>query len=71
MMHTQRIRLTKYLNKYKGITTLQAVEQLGILRLSERIRELEKEGHRINRFRITVKNRFNEDCRVMKYCLAK
>ena len=70
-MYSQQVRLEKYLKRHSGITTFQAMNELGILRLSERIRELEASGKKINRFRVTVKNRFGEDCRVVKYCLVK
>ena len=70
-MYSQQVRLENYLKKHSGITTLQAVNELAILRLSQRIIELEQKGLKINRFRVTVKNRFGEDCRVVKYCLVK
>jgi len=39
---TQNQRLLDYLRKHKkGITTMEAFSELGICRLSERIRELE------------------------------
>jgi len=42
---TQNQRLLAYLKKHrKGITTLEAVLELGILRLSERIREIKNVG---------------------------
>jgi hypothetical protein len=43
---TQCQRLLSYLRKNrKGITTMEAFQHLGICRLSERIREIEAEGH--------------------------
>ena len=41
---TQNDRLIEYLGKHPSISTLEAMSNLGICRLSERIRELEKEG---------------------------
>lgn len=41
---TQLARLLNYLESHDGITTLEAMEQLRILRLSERCRELQKRG---------------------------
>ena len=41
---TQLDKLMNYLESHDGITTLEATIQLGICRLSERIRELEREG---------------------------
>jgi hypothetical protein len=69
-MNTQKVRLLKYLQKYKSITTQQAMSQLGILRLSQRIIELEEDGVKINHLaRVKVKNLFGEDCYVTKYVL--
>ena len=69
-MYTQKVRLLKYLNKHKSITTMQAMSQLGIMRLSERIRELEADGVKINHIaRWRTKNMFGEECFVTKYCL--
>lgn len=69
-MNTQKVSLLKYLQKYKSITTHQAMSQLSILRLSERIRELEADGVKINHLaRFKVRNIFGEDCYVTKYVL--
>jgi len=49
---TQKPRLLAYLKKHqKGITTLEAAVNLLMCRLSERIRELEADGHAIKRTR--------------------
>ena len=46
----QKQAVLQYLKRHKrGITQLEAVVKLGILRLSERCRELESEGYRIGR----------------------
>jgi len=68
-MKSQNTRLLSYLRKYKNITPLQAIDKLGIMRLSERIRELIADGHKIDRLRKVVKNRFNQDVRVGYYVL--
>ena len=69
-MYTQKVRLLNYLKKHKSITTQQAMSQLGILRLSQRIIELEADGVKINHLaRHRVENIFGEDCYVTKYVL--
>ena len=70
-MYSQHVRLEKYLKKHKSINVFQAIQELSILRLSERIRFLQANGLNIDKKWITVKNRFGEDCRVVKYCLVK
>jgi len=42
-MSPQNKKLLDYLSTHDGISTLEAMEKLRICRLSERIRELEKE----------------------------
>jgi hypothetical protein len=50
-------------------TQLEAVTTLGVLRLSERIRELAKDGYIIEHIPMDVTNRFGKKCRVMLYKL--
>ena len=45
---TQKSKLLTYLEQNDGITTLEAMEKLRILRLSERCRELEALGYLID-----------------------
>lgn len=66
-MKSQRDRLLSWFKKRKAITTLCAISELGILRCSERVRELIAEGHKIDRQRVAVSNRFGEECRVARY----
>jgi hypothetical protein len=73
---TQNEFLLKHLKSGKSITTLQA-HQFGICRLSERIRELEKKGHKIAHNSKTVFSRFGTitgdqgKARVVEYKLEK
>ena len=67
----QKTALLKYLKANKsGLTQWTAAEKLGILRLSERIRELEKEGVKIIRKRMTATGRYGNKVSPMKYSLA-
>ena len=69
-MYTQKTRILKYLMKHKSITTQQAMSQLGVMRLSPRIIELEADGVKINHLaRFKTTNMFGEDCYVTKYVL--
>lgn len=71
MSSTQAKRLLGYLARKQGvtITRLEAYQELGIVELSARVIDLEHEGYTIDRERISVLNRFNETCRVMRYSL--
>ena len=71
MTSTQRIRLLMWLahHRREGITQLEATTHLGILRLSERIRELQAAGYSIVKQTVKVPNRYGDQCRVMRYWL--
>jgi hypothetical protein len=65
---TQTQRLLTWLRKYrKGVTQLEAFIELGICRLSERIRELIREGYAIVKTRELASN----GATVTRYKLAR
>lgn len=66
---TQEDRLINYLYEHKTITALEAIEDLGILRLASRVSDLRKRGYQINSKMIKVKNRFGETCRIAEYSI--
>jgi hypothetical protein len=68
---TQEDKIFLHLLNKGPITPMEAFQEYGIMRLSARIYELKKAGHRIESATIKVKNRFGEDCRVSKYYLRK
>lgn len=65
----QQTRIYDYMREHGGITTLDAMYDLGVTRLSGRIFDLRKSGVEIDSERITVKNRYGEDCSVVRYSL--
>lgn len=67
---TQADRIIQYMQDFGSITQMQALQDLGCLRLASRISELRKNGHAINRRMIKVKNRYGESCSVAEYSLA-
>ncbi len=68
---TQTERLKEALTSGHKITRLSALVDLGIFELSARIGELEKQGHKFNKPRIKVTNRFGESVTVVEYSLKK
>lgn len=68
---TQTKRILDYLDEFGSITQLEAIRDLGIMRLASRISELRKQGFPIEDKMITVKNRFEEKCYVKQYSLKK
>lgn len=66
---TQASRILDYMNTFGSITQLEALKDLGVMRLASRISDLKKQGHPIHSETITVKNRFDEDCYIKRYSL--
>ncbi len=69
MKNTQKQRLIKYLAENKSINPLKAWTELGIYRLSDTIFSLRNEGFNIVTEKLTVKNKFGENCIVANYKL--
>lgn len=70
VLDTTQRRVYEYMKANKGITTLQANQELGETRLSARIFELKHKGVPIETEWLRVKNRYKEDRRVKKYYIA-
>lgn len=68
---TQCERIRKYLEDFGSITQLQALTDLGIMRLASRISEMRKDGEPIGDRIIEVKNRYGETCRVKEYFMEQ
>ena len=65
---TQTARILSYMLEGHTITSLEAYDKFGATRLSAIIFNIGKKlGYPPKRERITVKNRFGQDVRVMKY----
>lgn len=68
---TQCERIRQYLKDFGSITQLQALSDLGIMRLASRISEMRQAGEPIEDRIIEVKNRYGETCRVKEYYIEK
>ena len=67
-MDTQNKDLLKYFETHKkGITQKQAMQKLGIGRLSARVFDLRHQGHLIDTSIISVKNRHGRKSHVANY----
>ena len=71
MKKTQEQKVLKYLETHRGITQAQAIDKLGIYRLSARIYRLREAGYQIITNRKDVTNRFGETCHIAEYRLVK
>ena len=66
---TQVQRIHKYMNDFGSITPVQAMQDLGVMRLSARINDLEAEGWEIQHDRETGRNRYGEKTNYSRYSL--
>ena len=68
---TQNQRILDYIEQFGSITQLEALRDLGVMRLASRISDLKRLGYPIVSTTDTVQNRFEEPCRIKRYSLAK
>lgn len=66
---TQSERILQYMEQFGSITQLEALQDLGCMRLASRISDLKKAGIPIKREMVGVKNRFGETCYISQYSL--
>lgn len=68
---TQRDRVLQYIRTEGSITALEAVRELGVLQLSARLVELERNGYLFKKTKEKSKNRFGEDVYYIRYSLME
>lgn len=68
---TQNERIIAYINRFGSITTLEAIRDLGVLRLASRISDLRRLGYPIVSAQESVKNRFGEKSYIKRYSIRK
>jgi hypothetical protein len=66
---TQNQRILDYIAEFGSITQLDALQDLGVMRLASRISDLRRLGHPITSTIEPVKNRFEETCYIKRYSL--
>lgn len=67
MVNTQCQRVITYIREFGSITQIEALRDLGIMRLASRISDLKKSGYNIVGVSETVINRYGEKCRIKRY----
>lgn len=67
---TQSQRVLDYIEEFGSITQLEALRDLGVMRLASRISDLRRQGVRIESTVETVKNRFDEKTYIKRYRLG-
>lgn len=68
---TQNQRILDYIEDFGSITQLEALRDLGVMRLASRISDLKKQGYPITSRLEAVKNRYDEVCRVKRYYIEE
>lgn len=64
---TQNQRILDYIEETGGITQLEALKELGVMRLASRISDLRKRGYKITGEMHAIKNRYGETCHIKRY----
>lgn len=64
---SQAQKVLDYIRQFGSITQLEALRDLGVMRLASRISELNKQGYNIVGKREAVRNRFEETCYIKRY----
>lgn len=68
---TQNEKVLNYMEKFGSITQLEALADLGIMRLASRISDLKKDDYKIKKEMIKSKNRFGENIQFARYSLEE
>lgn len=68
---TQNQRVIEYIAEFGSITQLEALRDLGVMRLASRISDLRKDGWTIESKPEVIKNRYGEKCYIKRYRLAE
>lgn len=66
---TQNEKILAYMKEFGSITQLEALRDLGVMRLASRVSDLRKQGCPIVSDTEEVKNRYGEKCRIKRYRL--
>lgn len=67
---TQCETILRHMEDYGSITSLEAVEEYGIMRLASRITDLKKAGYPIRREMVSRKNRYGETVSFARYSMS-
>lgn len=68
---TQNERVLKYMRDFGSITQLEAMQDLGCMRLGARVYDLKRDGYAIKKEMETSKNRYGEDTSYARYRLVE
>ncbi len=66
---TQCEQVIRHMEDFGSISSLEAMQEYGILRLASRINDLKKAGYPIRREMVTRMNRYGEAVTIARYCI--
>lgn len=64
---SQAQKVLDYIRQFGSITQLEALRDLGVMRLASRVSDLRKQGYNIVGKREAVLNRYEETCYIKRY----
>jgi len=64
---TQKERISQYMDEFGSITALEAMRDLGIMRLASRISEMIQSGMNITKDTVSSRNRYGETTHYARY----
>lgn len=64
---TQSQKVLEYIRQFGSITQLEALRDLGVMRLASRVSDLRKQGYNIVGKRVAVTNRYEETSYIKRY----
>lgn len=70
MKATQAERIINYMEEFGSITQMDALKDLGCMRLASRISDLKRKGYNIESETEPVQNRYGETSYIKRYSLA-
>lgn len=71
MKASQNAKIVSYMKRFGSITPLQAVADVGCMRLASRINDLKRLGHNIRTEYVSGTNRFGDTTRYARYSLIE
>ena len=70
MKETQNQMILRFVEENGSITPVEAMAELGVMRLAARISDLEKRGHRFAHQMVESRNRQGKQVHYMRYKVA-
>ena len=68
-MNNQEQRILKYIEDHGSITALDAMRDIGVMRLSSRISEMRRKGINIQKRKEQTETRYGERYNIVRYWL--